>query len=149
MNRFNGVLLGKAVGLATTVLPEERRRFHQTRMQRFTELKVWQRAHALVLEIYRISAGFPPEERFALTSQLRRALTSVPANIAEGSRRQGQQEYSRFLNIAQGSAAEAEYLLILSRDLGYVSPPVFDRLSADLDEIARMLHGLRSKVDGT
>jgi four helix bundle protein len=149
MNRFNGVLLGKAVGLATTVLPEERRRFHQTRMQRFTELKVWQRAHALVLKIYRISAGFPPEERFALTSQLRRALTSVPANIAEGSRRQGQQEYSRFLNIAQGSAAEAEYLLILSRDLGYLSPSTFDRLSADLDEIARMLHGLRSKVDGT
>jgi four helix bundle protein len=87
-------------------------------MQRFTELKVWQRAHALVLEVYRISAGFPAEERFALTSQLRRAVTSVPANIAEGSRRKGQQEYSRFLNIAQGSAAEAEYLLILSRDLG-------------------------------
>lgn len=113
-------------------------------MQRFTELKVWQRAHALVLEIYRISAGFPPEERFALTSQLRRALTSVPA----GSRRQGQQEYSRFLNIAQGSAAEAEYLLILSRDLGYLSRSESDRLIAELDEVARMLHGLRSKVEG-
>src|SRR5262245_47501248 len=113
-------------------------------MQRFTELRVWQRAHALVLEIYRISAGFPPHERFGVTSQLRRAAISVPTNIAEGSRRQGQQEYSRFLNIAQGSAAETEYLLILSRDLGYVSPVAFDRLVAELDEVARMLHGLRS-----
>jgi four helix bundle protein len=116
-------------------------------MQRFTELKVWQRAHALVLEIYRISAGFPLDERFGLTSQLRRAITSVPANLAEGSRRQGRQEYARFLNIAQGSAAEAEYLLILSRDLGYLSPTAFERLTADLDEVARMLHGLRSKVE--
>jgi four helix bundle protein len=148
MNLSNGVLLGLVDGLATTFLPEERRRCHETRVQRFTELKVWQRAHALVLEVYRISAGFPAEERFALTSQLRRAVTSVPANIAEGSRRKGQQEYSRFLNIAQGSAAEAEYLLILSRDLGYLSASAFDRLSADLDEVARMLHGLRSKVDG-
>jgi hypothetical protein len=63
-------------------------------MQRFTELKVWQRAHALVLEVYRISTSFPQEERFGVTSQLRRAITSVPTNIAEGSRRQGQQEYS-------------------------------------------------------
>jgi four helix bundle protein len=117
-------------------------------MQRFTELKVWQRAHALVLESYRVSASFPPDERFGLTSQLRRAISSVPANIAEGSRRQGQQEYARFLNIAQGSATEAEYLLILSRDLGYLSSPVFDRLVADLHEVARMLHGLRSKVAG-
>lgn len=116
-------------------------------MQRFTDLKVWQRAHALVLEIYRISAGFPPDERFGLTSQLRRAITSVPANLAEGSRRQGRQEYARFLNIAQGSVAETEYLLILSRDLGYLSLAAFERLTADLDEVARMLHGLRSKVE--
>jgi four helix bundle protein len=118
-------------------------------MQRFTELKVWQRAHALVLEIYRISAGFPQDERFGVISQLRRAAASIPTNIAEGSRRQGQQEYSRVLNIAQGSAAETEYLLILSRDLGYISPAAFERIVADLDEVARMLHGLRSKVEGS
>jgi four helix bundle protein len=82
-------------------------------------------------------------------SQLRRAAASIPTNIAEGSRRQGQQEYSRFLNIAQGSAAETEYLLILSRDLGYISPAAFERIVADLDEMARMLHGLRSKVEGS
>lgn len=117
-------------------------------MQRFTELKVWQRSHALVLELYRITGGFPAEERFALTSQLRRAATSVPTNIAEGSRRQGNQEYARFLNIAQGSIAEVEYLLILTRDLGYIPPTAFDRLVAEVDEIARMLHGLRAKVEG-
>lgn len=115
-------------------------------MQRFTELKVWQRAHELVLAIYRASAAFPNDERFALTSQLRRAAISIPANIAEGSRRQGQQEYARFLNIAQGSAAETEYLLILSRDLGYLSLPDHEQLAAHLAEVARMLHGLRSKV---
>ena len=103
----------------------------------------------MVLESYRITAGFPQDERFGVTSQLRRAATSIPTNIAEGSRRQGQQEYSRFLNIAQGSAAEVEYLLILSRDLGYISPAAFERLVADLDEVARMLHGLRSKVEGS
>jgi len=91
------------------------------------------------LELYRITGGFPAEERFALTSQLRRAATSVPTNIAEGSRRQG--------NIAQGSVAEVEYLLILSRDLGYIPPTAFDRLVAEVDEIARMLHGLRAKVE--
>jgi four helix bundle protein len=117
-------------------------------MQRFTDLKVWQRAHALVLEIYRISAGFPPDERFGVTAQLRRAVVSINTNIAEGSRRQGQQEYSRFLNIAQGSAAETEYLLILSRDLDYLSPAAYERLITDLDEVARMLHGLRARVDG-
>jgi len=116
-------------------------------MQRFTELKVWQRSHALVLELYRITRGFPADERFALTSQLRRAVTSVPTNIAEGSRRQSNQEYARFLNIAQGSTAEVEYLLILSRDLGYIPPTDFDRLVAEEDEIARMLHGLRAKVE--
>ena len=116
-------------------------------MQRFTELKIWQRSHALVLDVYRVTAGFPGDERYALTAQLRRAVTSVPTNIAEGSRRQGNQEYARFLNIAQGSLAETEYLLILSRDLGYLTPPVFDRLAAEADEIARMLHGLRAKVE--
>ncbi len=111
-------------------------------------MAIFSLSHPLDLEIYRISAGFPQDERFGVTSQLRRAATSIPTNIAEGSRRQGQHEYSRFLNIAQSSAAETEYLLILSRDLGYVSPAAFDRLVADLDEVARMLHGLRSKVDG-
>ena len=86
-------------------------------MQRFNDLKVWQRSHALVLEVYRRTASFPDGERFGLISQLRRAAVSVPTNIAEGSKRQRSQDYARFLNIAEGSLAEVEYLLLLSRDL--------------------------------
>jgi four helix bundle protein len=84
-------------------------------MQRFTELKVWQRGHALVLKVYRLTTGFPLAERYGLTSQLRRAILSVPTNIAEGSKRVSSQEYARFLNMAEASLAEAEYLLLVSR----------------------------------
>jgi four helix bundle protein len=83
-------------------------------VQRFTDLKVWQRSHALTLEIYRFTATFPTDERFGLISQLRRAAVSVPTNIAEGSKRQSNPDYARFLNIAEGSLAETEYLLLLS-----------------------------------
>jgi len=89
-------------------------------MQRFTELKVWRRSHELTLEVYRVTAAFPSAERYGLVSQLRRAAASIFTNIAEGSKRQGNQEYARFLNIAEASLAETEYLLMLSRDLGFV-----------------------------
>jgi four helix bundle protein len=115
-------------------------------MQRFTDLKVWQRSHALVLEIYRASATFPAEERFGLVSQLRRAAVSVPANIAEGSKRDGRTSWSRFLNFAEGSLAETEYLLLLARDLGYMQADACEPLTREADEIARMLHALRTKV---
>jgi four helix bundle protein len=117
-------------------------------MQRYTELKVWERSHLLVLEVYRRTEGFPDQERFGLTSQLRRAAVSVPANIAEGSRRQGAQDYARFLNIAEGSLAETGYLVLLSRDLGYLEPDVAEKLSAEAEEISRMLYALRIKVEG-
>src|SRR5439155_650055 len=91
-------------------------------MQRFTDLLVWQRSHKLVLEVYRLTVGFPPDERFGLVSQLRRAAASVPTNIAEGSKRQSNPEYARFLNVAEGSLAETEYLLMLSKDLGFLLP---------------------------
>jgi four helix bundle protein len=115
-------------------------------MQRFTDLIVWQRSHALVLQVYRLTKCFPPDERFGLTSQLRRAALSVPTNIAEGSKRQTNPEYARFLNIAEGSLAETEYLLMVSRDLGYLPPATVKPVLAETSEIAKMLHGLRSKV---
>ena len=118
-------------------------------MQHFTELKVWQRSHALVLGIYRLSSRFPTEERFGLTSQLRRAAASVPTNIAEGAKRAGRQDYARFLNIAQGSLAESEYLLFLSRDLGYLTPEKAKETLSEVSEIAGMLHGLRKRVEGS
>ena len=115
-------------------------------MQRFTDLKVWERGHALAIEVYRLSGRFPPDERFGLTSQVRRAATSVPSNIAEGSKRVSASDSARFLNIAEGSLAELEYLLILSRDLGYAEPDRVEPVFARVAEVARMLHGLRATV---
>jgi len=116
-------------------------------MQRFTELKVWQRGHSLVLSVYRMTTGFPNTERYGLISQLRRAALSVPTNIAEGSKRVSRQEYARFLNMAEASLAETEYLLMVSRDLGYVTSTVASTFLKEVSEIARMLHGLREKVE--
>ena len=101
----------------------------------------------MTLEVYRLTSKFPSDERFGLTSQLRRAIVSVPTNIAEGSKRLTKADYARFLNIAEGSLAESEYLLLLSRDLGYLAAEVCTRTLADISEIARMLYALRSKVE--
>lgn len=115
-------------------------------MQRFTDLRVWERSHALVLHIYRLTKAFPPEERFGLTSQLRRAIFSVPTNIAEGSKRLSNTEYARFLNIAEGSLAESEYLTMVSRNLGYMPASAVSATVAEISEIAKMLHSLRLKA---
>jgi four helix bundle protein len=116
-------------------------------MQHFNNLKVWQRSHALVLNIYKLTASFPREERFGLVSQLRRAVISVPTNIAEGAKRHGQQDYARFLNIAEGSLAEVEYLVLVSRDLEYLARKTVESVRQEISEIARMLNGLRVKVE--
>jgi four helix bundle protein len=116
-------------------------------MQRFTDLKVWQRGHSLVLRVYRLTMALPDNEKYGLVSQLRRAAVSVPTNIAEGSKREGNQDFVRFLNIAEGSLAETEYLVMLSRDLDYVKPILVAPLLAEIKEVARMLHYLRMKVE--
>ncbi len=115
-------------------------------MQRFTQLRVWQRSHGLALSVYRLTATFPLSERYGLTSQLRRAATSVATNIAEGSKRDGNREYGRFLNIAEGSLAETEYLLMLSRDLGFAGQDEMGIALGEVSSIAGMLHRLRVKV---
>lgn len=109
---------------------------------------MWQRSHALALEVYRLTEALPDKERFGLTVQLRRAAVSVPSNIAEGSKREGSQDYARLLNIAEGSLAETDYLLLLSRDLGYLDAEVAEKLRGEAEEISRMLHVLRRKVQG-
>ena len=116
-------------------------------MQRFVDLKVWQRSHELALAIYRMTESFPRDERFGLTSQIRRAATSVPTNIAEGSRRQRASDYARFLNIAESSLAEVEYLLMLARDLGYVGEQTVKPQLTEGGEIFAMLVALRRKVE--
>ena len=103
--------------------------------QRFQDLLVWRKAHAWVLDVYRMTRAFPREELYALTSQLRRAAVSVPANIVEGFRRQGKPDKIRFFNIAQGSLDECHYYLILARDLGYAQT---DDLIMALEEIGRL-----------
>ncbi len=97
-------------------------------MKNFKTLKVWQKSHELTLQIYKATAGFPKEEIYALTSQLRRAASSVAANIAEGCGRHGDADFARFLQIAMGSASELQYHLILAHDLGFLSAPVFKSL---------------------
>jgi four helix bundle protein len=118
-------------------------------MQRFTEIKVWQRAHEFVLDVYRVTKGFPSDERFGIISQIRRAAVSVPTNIAEGAKRSSNAEYARFLNIAEASMAETEYLLMLSRDLGYLEAPTAERLLGESNEVSSMLAKLRARVSET
>ncbi len=116
-------------------------------MQRFQDLRIWQRSHQLTLEIYRLSSSFPKDERFGLISQIRRAAASVPTNIAEGSKRRSASEYARFLNVAEASLAEVEYLLLLSRDLGFLPQRSVEKPLRETTEIARMLNALRVKLD--
>ena len=116
-------------------------------MQRYADLKVWQRAHQLVLRAYELSASFPSDERFGLISQMRRASFSIAANLAEGSRRATAGDFARHINIAQSSVGEVDYCLVLARDLRYATDEQIAPLRAELDEIGAMLHALRRKIE--
>jgi four helix bundle protein len=115
-------------------------------MQNFRNLKVWQRAHRLALEVYSTTTSFPREEQYGLTTQMRRACVSIAANIAEGCCRKGDTELGRFLQIAMGSASELEYELLLAEDLKFVKPDDFERLEAGVTEVKRMLASLIVKL---
>ena len=110
----------------------------------FRDLVVWQKAHAFALEVYRLSEGFPKDERFGVTSQLRRAAVSIAANIVEGFRKRGAQDKLRFFNIAQGSADETLYFLILSHDLQFADTAV---LQSQVEEISRLLQSYMSAFE--
>jgi len=109
----------------------------------FKDLIVWRKAHQWVLEIYRFTGSFPKGEQFGLTSQLRRAAISIPANIAEGFKRKGNPDKARFYNIAQGAIEECRYYLILARDLGYGDAGM---LAENLEEISRLLEVYMRRV---
>lgn len=100
----------------------------------------------MALGVYRVTRGFPKEELYGLTSQIRRAGSSIPTNIAEGCGRKGDADFARFLQMAMGSASELEYLLVLSRDLAFVETREFERLTEQVVEIKRMLTGLIRKL---
>jgi four helix bundle protein len=104
--------------------------------ERFEDLIVWQKSHQLVLRVYRATRAFPKEEMYGLTSQMRRAAVSVPANIAEGFKRRGRSDKARLLNVAQGSLEELRYFFTLAADLGYLRQAT-ERDA--IEEIARLL----------
>jgi four helix bundle protein len=114
----------------------------------FRDLEVHKQAHALTLRVYAVTRTFPREEQFGLTSQLRRAATSVPANIAEGSARSTDRDFRQFLYNALGSSAELEYLLVLANDLGYISSDDHDSLQESVSAIKRMLVAFISRLSG-
>jgi four helix bundle protein len=111
-------------------------------MKDFRQLKVWEKSHQLALAIYKVTAKFPKEELYGLTSQIRRASMSIPTNIAEGCGRNTDAEFARFLQIAMGSASETEYQLLLSHDLEFLTKTQYEKLNTDVTEIKRMLASL-------
>jgi len=115
-------------------------------MQNYKDLKVWEKSHEFTLEVYRVTKLFPKEEIYSLTNELRRAASSIPANIAEGCGKKSQPDFANFLNMALGSSNEAEYFLILSKDLNYLKLYDFETLVKKINEIKAMLINLISKV---
>jgi four helix bundle protein len=111
-------------------------------MKDFRQLKVWEKSHQLALAVYKATKEFPKEELYGLTSQIRRSSMSVPTNIAEGCGRFTNADFARFLQMAMGSASEAEYQLILARDLGFLSNDVYEKLHNDTEKVKRMLTSL-------
>ena len=115
-------------------------------MKDYRELEVWQLGHTLAVAVYPATRFFPKEELFGLTSQMRRAAASIPANTAEGCGRDGGAELKRFLNIALGSACELDYFILLSGDLGYFSPETMKLLAVDCLRLRRQLGAFIRKL---
>lgn len=116
-------------------------------IKNFYNLEAWQKSHQLVLEIYKITKVFPKEELFGITSQSRRAASSITANIAEGFARYHFKDKIRFYYHARGSAAEVQNFLLLSKDLNFINPKVCKELMAKIDEIGRLINGLIRSIE--
>ena len=115
-------------------------------MADFKQLRVWQKAHQVTLEVYQVTSRFPQTELYGLTSQMRRCAVSMGSNIAEGRGRDGDPDFGRFIQIAAGSAAELEYQLLVAKDLGYLPESEYTKLNTNLAEVGRMLISLRESV---
>jgi four helix bundle protein len=116
-------------------------------MSDYRQLEVWQKAHAVTMEIYALTKSFPSEERFGLVTQMRRAAVSIGANLAEGRGRRGDPEFGRFIKIALGSAYELEYELLVAADAGFISRDTYDRLRRELNRVGKMLWSLLERVN--
>jgi four helix bundle protein len=108
-------------------------------MQDFTQLKVWHKAHNFTINLYKMTANFPSEERFGLTNQIRRASVSIESNLAEGCGRDGDKEFARFLDIAQGSAYEVRCQILIARDLKYLDLQKSELLLGKINEVCKMI----------
>ena len=116
-------------------------------MRNYRKLQVWEKSHQLTLELYKELKNFPKEELYALTSQMKRATSSIPMNIAEGAGRFSNKDFSRFLKIAYGSTNELEYQIILSIDLLYLEQQKGEYFMEKIQEIRKMLYALINKLD--
>lgn len=116
-------------------------------MHNYKELNVWKRAIKFTVQVYKISRSFPADERFGLTSQIRRSAVSVPSNIAEGAGRRTNGEFENFLGIAHGSICELETQLYVAFELGYVDIEIFQEVTTELTEIQKMLYALILKFE--
>lgn len=115
-------------------------------MRDFKKYDVWKLSHLFTLKIYGKTKSFPKDEIYGLTSQLRRASSSIPTNISEGCGRDSDAEFNRFLTIALGSTSEVEYLLILSKDLNYIDESSFNNLIEEINIIKRKIYTLKQKL---
>ena len=113
----------------------------------FKDLVVWQKSHQLTLEIYKILLKFPSEEKYSLTSQMRRAAYSVPSNIVEGRSRKSKKEFLQFLNIAKGSLEELKYFIILSGDLNYITNEEQENLELLSEEVSKILYAFTKNLN--
>jgi four helix bundle protein len=117
-----------------------------SKIEKHSDLLVWQRSRVLVKNIYDATTKFPKSELFGITNQMRRAVVSIPSNIAEGYGRHSNKEFKQFLNIARGSIAELQTQLLLTLDLGYINKSVHKELDDEIVEIYKMLNGLIKKL---
>jgi four helix bundle protein len=115
-------------------------------LRNYKDLILWEKAHRLTLTVYKDTRTFPNDERFGLTSQMRRASASIAANLAEGCGRRSDGEMGRFIQIAMGSGAELSYHFLLARDLGLLRADVYKSLDSDLESIMRMMSSLSDKI---
>lgn len=115
-------------------------------MRDFHKLIIWQRSHQLTLAVYRISKSFPKEEIFGLTSQMRRAVSSIPTNIAEGCGRASNKDFAHFLQIAIGSATEVEYQLLLAHDINYINDDDYQALTDETVVVRKMIIKYQSEL---
>jgi len=115
-------------------------------MKDFRSLKVWEKAHALTLSIYKATEKFPKQEMYGLTSQIQRSAVSIPTNIAEGCGKDTDAELKRYFVISMGSASELEYLLLLAHDIGYLQTDIYQSMTSNLVEIRKMLNAFIQKL---